>query len=323
MEQCDTLLMVGSSFPYSEFLPKEGQARGVQIDIDSRRLGLRYPMDVNLVGDSRLTLQALLPLLQRKADRSWRDSIEAGVGKWWQALEARAMTDALPLNPQRVFWELSPLLPEDCIVTCDSGTSAAWYARDLKLRRGMMGSVSGSLASMGCGLPYALAAKFAHPRRPVVALIGDGAMQMLGINALVSIAHRWRDWVDPRMAILVLNNGDLNMVSWEQRANAGERRFDDSQLLPAFPYAEYAKLLGLRGIRVDKPELVKLAWEEAFSADRPVVLEMVVDANVPPVPPHVSNKQIKNYVKALMSGDPEALEVVKATAREWWAAVRK
>jgi pyruvate dehydrogenase (quinone) len=323
MEGCDTLLMVGSSFPYSEFLPAEGKARGVQIDMDSRRLGLRYPMEVNLVGDSRETLRALLPLLQRKADRAWRDGIEQGVQKWWQALEARAMTDAKPLNPQRVFWDLSPLLPDDCIVTCDSGTVAAWYARDLKLRRGMMGSVSGGLASMGCAMPYALAAKLAHPRRPVVALVGDGAMQMLGINALVTVAERWKDWADPRMAILVLNNGDLNMVTWEQRANAGDRRFDASQLLPSFPYADYAKLLGLGGIRVDRPEAVKLAWEEALSSDRPVVLEMVVDANVPPVPPHVSGKQIKSYVKALMNGDPEAMEVVKATAREWWAAVRK
>jgi pyruvate dehydrogenase (quinone) len=176
---------------------------------------------------------------------------------------------------------------------------------------------------MGCGLPYALAAKFAHPRRAVVALIGDGAMQMLGINALITIAQRWKDWADPRMAILVLNNGDLNMVTSEQRANAGERRFDDAQLLPAFPYADYAKLLGLRGLRVDQPDMVKPAWEEAFAADRPMVLEMVLDANVPPVPPHVSGKQVRSYIKALMSGDPEAMQVVKATAREWWAAARK
>lgn len=323
MENCDTLLMVGSSFPYSEFLPKEGQARGVQIDLDGRKLGLRYPMEVNLVGDSRATLRALLPLLQRKTDRAWRDTVEASVAQWWQALEERAMTDAVPLNPQRAFWELSPLLPDDAILACDSGSVAAWYARDLKLRRGMMGSVSGGLASMGCALPYALAAKLAHPRRPVIALLGDGAMQMLGINALVTIAHRWKDWGDPRMPILVLNNGDLNMVTWEQRANAGDPRFDDSQLLPPFPYADYARMLGLGGIRVDRPAMVKLAWEEALAADRPVVIDMVVDPNVPPLPPHIAAKQLKHYVKALVQGDPEAIEVVKATAREWWAAVRK
>ncbi|RYY93931.1 MAG: thiamine pyrophosphate-requiring protein, partial [Comamonadaceae bacterium] len=323
MQGADTLLMVGSSFPYSEFLPKEGQARGVQVDVDGRRLGLRYPMEVNLVGDSRETLRALLPLLHRKTDRSWRDSIEASVARSWQTLEQRAMTEAKPLNPQRVFWELSPLLPDECIVACDSGTVAAWYARDLKMRRGMMGSVSGSLASMGCALPYALAAKMAHPRRPVLALVGDGAMQMLGINALITIAHRWKEWGDARMPILVLNNGDLNMVTWEQRGNAGEPRFDPSQLLPAFPYAEYARMLGLGGVRVDKPELVKIAWEEAWAADRPMVVEMVVDANVPPLPPNIPAKQVRSYVKALMGGDPEALEVVKATAREWWASVRK
>jgi len=323
MEGCDTLLMVGSSFPYSEFLPKEGQARGVQIDLDGRMLGLRYPMEVNLVGDSAQTLRALLPLLRRKADRSWREGIEASVARWWQTLEERAMTEARPVNPQRVFRELSPLLPDECIVCCDSGTVAGWYARDLKFRRGMMGSVSGSLASMGCALPYALAAKMAHPARPVVALVGDGAMQMLGINALITIAHRFKEWTDPRLPILVLNNGDLNMVTWEQRANAGDRRFDASQLLPDFPYAEYARLLGLGGVRVDQPERVKAAWEEALAADRPMVVEVVVDANVPPLPPHVTNKQIKNYVKALLGGDAQALEVAKASARQWWASVRK
>jgi pyruvate dehydrogenase (quinone) len=323
MEGCDTLLMVGSSFPYSEFLPKEGKARGVQIDIDSRKLGIRYPMEVNLVGDSKLTLQALLPLLQPKEDRSWRDQIEAGVRDWWAAMEQRAMADARPINPQRVFWELSPRLPDDVILACDSGTSAVWYARDLKVRSGMMGSVSGGLASMGCALPYALAAKLAHPTRPVIALLGDGAMQMNGLNALITVADRWRQWRDGRFIVLVLNNGDLNMVTWEQRGNSGDKRFDESQLLPAFPYADYARMLGLRGIRVDRPEQVGLAWEEALSGDSPVVLDMVCDPNVPPIPPHVSNKQFKGYFSALMRRDPEAMDLVKKTAREWWAGITK
>jgi pyruvate dehydrogenase (quinone) len=323
MEGCDTLLMVGSSFPYSEFLPQEGKARGVQIDIDSRKLGLRYPMEVNLVGDSRLTLQALLPLLQPQPDRGWRDQIEAGVRDWWALVERRAMSDAQPINPQRVFWELSPRLPDDVILACDSGTCAVWYARDLKVRSGMMGSVSGGLASMGCALPYALAAKLAHPTRPVIALLGDGAMQMNGINALITVADRWRQWRDGRFIVLVLNNGDLNMVTWEQRGNSGDKRFDDSQLLPAFPYADYAKMLGLRGIRIDRPDQVGLAWEEALAADCPVVLDMVCDANVPPIPPHVSNKQAKGYFSALMRRDPQALDLVKKTAREWWAGITK
>ncbi|MDR6536536.1 thiamine pyrophosphate-requiring protein [Variovorax soli] len=321
MSECDTLLMVGSSFPYSEFLPKEGQARGVQIDLDGRKLGMRYPMEINLVGDSRLTLQALIPLLERKDDRSWQDDIAGKVRKWWEVLETRAMNEARPINPQRVFWELSPRLPGDCILTCDSGTSAAWYARDLKVRRGMMGSLSGGLATMGPAVPYALAAKMAYPERPVIALLGDGAMQMLGINGLVTIAHHWKEWPDPRLVVMVLDNSDLNMVTWEQRVSAGERKFDDSQVLPEFPYADYARSLGLHGVRVDDPARVGQAWDEALRADRPVLLQMITDANVPPLPPHVSAKQAKDFAKALVHGDPEATAVVIATAKEWWDGV--
>jgi pyruvate dehydrogenase (quinone) len=323
MDKCDTLLMVGTSFPYSEYLPGEGQARAVQIDIDGRRLGLRYPTEINLVGDSRATLQALLPLLQPREHGGWRHEIEAGVARWWQLMEDRAMDDARPINPQRVFWELSPRLPDDIILTCDSGTAAAWYARDLKLRRGMMGTLSGGLATMGCAVPYAIAAKFAYPTRPVIALVGDGAMQMNGISALVTVAHQWKRWKDPRLVVLVLNNSDLNMVTWEQRATEGDPKFEDSQVLPSFPYADYAKLLGLRGIRVERPQLLGLAWEESLSSERPTLLEVVTNANVPPVPPHVTGKQIKNYAKALLQRDPEALEVVKASAREWWESLKR
>jgi pyruvate dehydrogenase (quinone) len=245
------------------------------------------------------------------------------VADWWKVLEARAMNDAKPVNPQRVFWELSPRLPDDCILTCDSGTSAAWYARDLKARRGMMGSLSGGLATMGNAVPYAFAAKMAYPERAVIALVGDGAMQMLGINGLVTIAHHWKSWADPRLVVMVLNNSDLNMVTWEQRASAGDPKFEDSQVLPAFPYAEYAKLLGLEGLRIDRPEAVAGAWEYALSAKRPVLLEMVTDANVPPLPPHVSAKQAKHYVKALLQGDAEARGVIAATLREVWDSLTK
>lgn len=318
MNGCDTLLMVGSSFPYSEFLPKEGQARGVQIDSDGRKLSLRYPMEVNLVGDSRLTLQALLPLLKPKTGRAWRDKIEAGVRQWWQVLEQRAMNEGKPINPQRVFWELSPRLPANAILTCDSGTCAAWYARDLQARRGMMGSLSGGLATMCPAVPYATAAKFAYPDRPVVALVGDGAMQMLGLNALVTIAHQWRRWSDPRLVVMVLHNSDLNMVTWEQRVGAGDPKFEASQALPAFPFAQYAQMLGLHGLRVDHPDAIAGAWEQALAADRPVLLEMVTDANVPPLPPHVTWKQARHYAKALLHGDPEALQTVMASMREAW-----
>jgi len=318
MTGCDTLLMVGSAFPYSEFLPEEGEARGVQIDIDGRMLSLRYPMEVNLVGDSRATLRALLPLLKAKGDLSWRAEIEENVARWWKVLEERAMNAAQPINPQRVFWELSARLPERSILTCDSGSAANWYARDLKLRRGMMASLSGGLATMGPGVPYALAAKHAWPERPVIAMVGDGAMQMNGINSLIGIADAWKKWRDPRLVVMVLHNNDLNQVTWEQRVMEGDPKFEASQMVPDFPYARYAELLGLGGIRVDDPGGVGPAWDHALSADRPTLLEMMVDPNVPPMPPHLTGKQVRSYLSALVRGDPDRAAVVKASAREWW-----
>ncbi len=318
MSRCDTLLMVGSSFPYSEYLPKEGKARGVQIDLDGRRLSLRYPMEMNLVGDSKATLRALIPHLKRKTRRGWRSDIEESVAKWWGILEARAMSEANPVNPQRVFWELSSRLPQDCIVTCDSGSTAAWYARDLKFRSGMMGSLSGGLATMGPAIPYAIAAKYAHPHRPVIAILGDGAMQMIGINSLVTIAGIWRRWGNPRLTIMVLNNKDLNMVTWEQRALAGDPKFEDSQDLPHFPYAEYARMLGLGGIKVTDPAQVGPAWDEALAADRPTLLEMVTDPDVPALPPNFSSKQAGNYLVSLARRDPDAKGTLIATAKQWW-----
>ncbi|TFW20976.1 thiamine pyrophosphate-requiring protein [Duganella callida] len=318
MNDCDTLLMVGSGFPYSEFLPKEGKARGVQIDIDPRMLNLRYPMEVGLVGDSAATLEALLPLLEPQAERSWRQTVEQNVADWWKVMEARAMNQAKPVNPQRVFWELSPRLPDDVILTCDSGSCAGWYARDLKIRPGMHASLSGGLATMGSALPYAIAAKCVHPGRPVVALVGDGAMQMIGVNALITLAQRWREWSDPRLVVMVLNNGDLNMVSWEQRITEGDAKLAASQNLPSFPYAAYAELLGLRGIRVDRPEQVAEAWEMALASPVPTLLEMVTDPDVPPLPPHVAPKQMGHYLRALLRGDPDAMGIVTATIKEAW-----
>jgi pyruvate dehydrogenase (quinone) len=316
MNGCDTLLMVGSSFPYSEFLPKEGQARGVQIDIDGRMLSMRYPMEVNLIGDAAETLRALLPLLQRKEKGAWQERIQKSVQKWWKVLEARAMNDAKPLNPQRLFWELSPKLPDGAILTCDSGSAANWYARDVKVRRGMMASLSGNLATMGPGVPYAIAAKFAYPERPVVAMVGDGAMQMNGLNELITIAKYWKEWKDPRLVILVLNNRDLNQVTWEMRAMEGDPKFSASQDIPDFPYARYASALDLKGLRVDRPTQIAAAWDEAFSADRPVVLEAVVDPDVPPLPPHITLQQAKAYVSALMKGDPNTGGVLRQSFRD-------
>jgi len=318
MNECDTLLMVGTAFPYSEFLPPEGQARAVQIDRDGRMISLRYPVEQGLVGDSRATLRALAPLLRPREPGRWRERIEKDVAQWWRTVEARAMTSARPMNPQRPFWELSSRLPDRSIITCDSGSAASWYAQHLRLRKGMTASLSGGLATMGSGVPYALAAKLAHPGRPVFALVGDGAMQMNGMNELITIAHRWRDWSDPTLVVMVLNNGDLNMVTWEQRVMGGDPRFEDSQLLPAFPYADYARLLGLEGIRVDDPEQAGPAWDRAIAAGRPVVLEMVADPEVPPIPPHIPLKQVQNYIKALRQ-DAAGGAALRATLKQWWA----
>jgi pyruvate dehydrogenase (quinone) len=320
MKNCDTFLMVGSSFPYSEFLPKPGAARGVQIDIDGARLSLRYPMEVNIVGDSSLALQALLPHLQQKQKSSWRSDIEQGVQEWWQTLEKRAMDSAEPLNPQRVFWELSPRLPENAIITADSGSVANWYARDLKMRRGMKASLSGGLASLGAGTPYALAGKMAYPDRTVIACMGDGAMQMNGLNVLITISKYWRAWSNPRLIVLVLNNRDLNQVTWEERIQLGAGKTLSTQSIPNFPYHRYAELIGLKGIFVDNPDRVGPAWDEALSADCPVVLEAYTDPNVPPLPPHITLKDAKNFVSMIPS-EPELGSVLKNSAKELLTSV--
>ena len=319
MVDCDTLLMVGSGFPYSEFLPEEGKARGVQIDIDPRMMSLRYPMEVNLVGDAADTLRLLLPMLDAKQDRKWRDEIESNVRDWWETLDERAMVDANPVNPQRVFWELSKRLPDGAILCADSGSGTNWYARDVRIRRGMKASLSGGLATMGPGVPYAIAAKFAFPDRPVIAMIGDGAMQMNGMNELITIAKYWRRWSDPRLLVMVLNNGDLNQVTWEQRVMEGDPKFSASQDVPHVAYAQYAEILGLRGIFVDRPDAIGAAWDEAFAAGKPVVIDVRSDPDVPPLPPHVSIKQARQYAEALMKGDPDGFATVKASLKQIFA----
>ncbi len=323
MDDCDTLLMVGTSFPYTEFLPPEGKVRGVQIDIDPRFLNLRYPMEVNLMGDSKATLGALLPLLERKRDRAWQEAIERDVTHWWQMMQVRAMADAKPVNPHRVFWELSHRLPGNAIVASDSGSVAVWYGRDVALRRGVMASLSGGMGAMGAAMPYALAAKCSHPDRPVLALLGDGAMQMNGINGLITVARLWPRWTDKRFVLMVLGNQDQNMLSWEQRAQGGDPVLRVPQEQPPdFPYAQFARRLGLYGVKVDRPELVGPAWEAALAADKPVVLEMVTDPEVAALPPAFERKQLQAYLSALMLGDKSAVQSVKATMRQWWAGRR-
>ena len=315
MNGCDTLFMVGSSFPYSEFLPKEGQAKGVQIDIDPGMIGLRYPMDVLLVGDSKETLEALIPLLERKQDRSWREEIEKHVEEWWRLLEERAHMEADPVNPQLVVHELSKQLPDGVIITADSGSSTNWFARHLRLREGMMASLSGTLASMGPGVPYAVAAKFAYPERPVIAFVGDGAFQMNGMNELITVMKYHERWSDQRLVFCVFNNQDLNQVTWEQRVLAGDPMFPGTQHIPDFPAARYAELLGMNGIKVDKPDDLAGAWSEVLSSDRPSVLEVVVDPEIPPLPPHVTVMQAKKMARAMVKGDPERVGVMEKSLR--------
>ena len=314
MQDCDTLLMVGSNYPYAEFLPETGQARGVQIDLSSEHLSLRYPMEVNLAGDAKATLTALLPHLTQQQDTSWQEQVIEGMKDWNDVTEREAMTEADPINPRYVYHLLNKHLPDNAIVTADAGTTADWYGHHIKLGRHMSGNLSGMLASMLAAMPYAVAAKFAHPDRPVVCTIGDGAFQMLGMNELITVKRHWKTWDDPRFIVLVLHNHDLSQVSWEMR-EVGDPRWDTSQLVEDMDYAGYADLLGLRGIRVDKPDQVADAWETAFSADRPVVLDVHTDPNVPPLPAHISFDEAKGFLATLAKGDPAERAVIRNSLR--------
>jgi pyruvate dehydrogenase (quinone) len=320
MRDCDTLLMVGSSFPYAEFLPEEGQVKAVQIDIKAGMLSLRYPMDVNLVGDAAETLKALLPLIEQKGGK-WRHAVEKNVSAWWKLLDKRAHAEANPVNPQLVAWELSTRLPDNVILTSDSGSCANWYARDIKIRAGMMASLSGGLASMGAAVPYAIAAKYAHPDRPVIGLVGDGAMQMNNMAELITVAKYWRDWADHRFIICVFNNEDLNQVTWEQRVMEGDPKFEASQSIPNLPYHRFAELIGLKGLFVDRPEDLGPAWDEALASDRPVLLEVKTDPEVPPMPPHLTFEQVKKLTTTLIKGDPNQEGVIRGTVRQVLSSV--
>jgi pyruvate dehydrogenase (quinone) len=311
MMNCDTLLTVGSSFPYTQFLPAFDQARAVQIDIDGKYIGMRYPYEVNLVGDAAATLRALIPRLRRKEDRSWRKATEAGVARWWETMDMEADVEADPINPMLLFRELSTRLPHDAIVTADSGSSANWYARQLKFRGDVRGSLSGNLATMGPGVPYGIGAKFGNPGRPVIVFAGDGAMQMNGLAELITIKHYWHEWPDPRLIVAVLHNNDLNQVTWEMRAMEGAPKFTESQRLPDVSFEAFANSLGLEGIAVDKPEQVGPAWDRALAADRPVVIDARTDPDVPPIPPHATFEQMKDAAKAMLKGDPNRWGVIK------------
>ncbi|MFI2735757.1 thiamine pyrophosphate-requiring protein [Streptomyces sp. NPDC018711] len=315
MRDCDTLLVVGSSFPYTQFLPEFDQARAVQIDLDPSMVGLRYPFEVNLVGDARETLRRLIPLLEPRKDGAWRKTIEDNAARWWEVMERRAEVSADPVNPEYVVHALDALLPRDAMVAADSGSAANWYARHLRMRDGMRGSLSGTLATMGPGVPYAIGAKFAHPDRPAIAIVGDGAMQMNGLAELITAAKYHREWSDPRMVVAVLDNQDLNQVTWEMRAMEGAPKFEPSQDVPGLRYADLARLLGLEGVRVERPEDVEPAWRQALSADRPFVIDFRTDPAVPPIPPHSTWDQIEAAALSVLKGDSDRASVVKQGLR--------
>jgi pyruvate dehydrogenase (quinone) len=311
MNECDTLLTVGSSFPYTQFLPAFDQARAVQIDIDGKYIGMRYPYEVNLVGDAAATLRALIPQLRRKEDRSWREDIEAKVTRWWEVMDAEAMVEANPVNPMRLFSELSSRLPGNAIICADSGSSANWYARQLRFTGDMRGSLSGNLATMGPGVPYGIGAKFGHPGRPVIVFAGDGAMQMNGLAELITIKHYWQEWTDPRLIVAVLHNNDLNQVTWEMRAMEGAPKFTESQRLPDVDFAAVAATFGLQTITIDKPGQIGPAWDRALSADRPTLLDVHTDPDIPPIPPHATFEQMKDAAEAMLKGDENRWGVIK------------
>ena len=310
MRDCDTLLIVGSNFPYSQFLPKYGKARAVQIDNDGANIGMRYPTELNIVADAKAALAELLPRLEHKTERSWRDTVERNVAQWWEVVERQSMLSANPVNPMRVVWELSNRLPADAIIAGDSGSSTNWYARCLKFGPGVRGSLSGTLATMGPAVPYAIGAKFAHPDRPVIALAGDGAMQMNGLAELLTIRRYWRRWSDPRLVVCVFHNNDLAHVTWELRAMGGAPKFDESQALPELSYADTARAMGLRAIAVDDPDELGPAWDEALAAAEPTVLDVRTDPEVPPIPPHATYDQMKSMAEAILKGDPNGWHVI-------------
>jgi pyruvate dehydrogenase (quinone) len=311
MMDCDTLLTVGSNFPYTQFMPQLDQTKAIQVDRSGKWIGMRYPYDLNIVGDAKSTLRALIPKLRRKSERGWRDTIEKNVADWWQVVDRQAATGADPVNPMRIFAELSQRLPDNAIVAADSGSAANWYARVLRFTGNMRGSLSGTLATMGPGVPYVIGAKWAHPDRPAIALVGDGAMQMNGLAELITIARYWTQWTDPRLVVAVLHNNDLNQVTWEMRAMQGAPKFVESQTLPDVDYAAFARGLGLHARNIDKPEDLGDAWDQALSADRPTVLDVRCDPNIPPIPPHATLAQVRSLAGAVLHGDEDTWGFIK------------
>ena len=268
-----------------------------------------------MAGDAAATLRALVPLLERKQEREWRREIEEGVERWWRLLDERAQVEAEPINPQLVFHELSARLPDEAIVLADSGSATNWFARHLRLRSGMDAALSGTLATMCPAVPYALAAKLAFPRRPVIACLGDGAMQMLGINALIDLARYQERWAPP-LVVLVLNNADLNQVTWEQRVLAGDAKLRPRRSCRPSTSPPTRASSAWRASAWRPPRRSRPAWDRALAAGRPVVLDVVTDPEVPPLPPHIRPEHAKGFARAVLHGDPESARIVRQSLRE-------
>jgi pyruvate dehydrogenase (quinone) len=316
MKHCDTLIMLGTNYTYGQFLPKTGQARAVQVDMRPEQLGLRYPTEVNLWGDVKSTLAALIPLLEQKTDLSWQEGVATDMVEWENEMEGQAMLHYDDgVNPRRVFHELNKRLPERAIVTADAGTTADWYGHHIRLRRGMLGDLSGRLASMLASMPYAVAAKFAHSDRTVICTIGDGAFQMLGMNELITIKKHMGSWMSQRFIILVLHNNDLSQVSWEMRTEDGNPVWRTAQDVESVDYAGWAELLGFTAIRLTSDDDVATALDRAFAADSVVLIDAYTTRNAPPLPPHITREFAKQTGLALAKGDPFGAAVIKDSAQ--------
>ena len=316
MKKCDTLVLLGTNYPYGQFLPETGQARAIQIDLRPEQLGLRYPTELNLWGDVRATLAALIPLLDQKKDLSWQDDVAKDMEEWEVEMEAQAMVaydDGV--NPRRIYFELNKRLPENAIVTADAGTSADWYAQHIRLMRGMRGDLSGRLATMLAAMPYATAAKFAYSDRTVVCTIGDGAFQMLGMNELITIKKHLGKWDNGRFIILVLHNDDLSQVSWEMRTEDANPVWRTAQDVESVDFAAWATLLGFTGIAVHTDGEIEAAWDRAFAEEGVTLIDAYTSRNIPPLPPHITREYAKATGMALLHGDPFGLEVVKDSAK--------
>ena len=301
IEECDTLLMVGTSFPYIEFLPKPKKARGVQIDLDSARIGLRFPIEAGLAGDSKRTLQSLLPLLRRKENRSFLRKAQKGMSKWWEFIERRGTRQDKPMKPQVVAWELSKYLSDDAIVSCDSGTIATWFARQIQVRRGQMYSLSGTLATMANGLPYTIAAQVAYPTRQCVAFVGDGGFSMLMADFATAVKYQLP------IKVIVIKNNSLGQIKWEQMVFLGNPEFGCD--LQPIDFAAFARACGGIGVTITEPGACGPILQEALSAPGAVLVEAHVDQYEPPMPPKIEAKQALRFAEALARGTPKRMKI--------------